>query len=255
MSPYPTKLVFLHMPRSGGTTLRHMLSAAIPPEQICPERFMRLRLWPTEELDRFRLFSGHFTFPGIERIPGEKRVVTVLREPKARIISTWQMWARHTEEYLAENPAPHLRMARESADLGQFLGLPDPAVCDAVANLMARYLAGHFTARPDGRIFEETRVVSDAEVLERAERNLRRCEVIGVTDDLGGFYARLAAAWGLPPAEALPHLNGHDEQRREWDAPREPVLSDEALAWIDAHTRLDRQIYALARQLAGQAPA
>ena len=99
MSQSSPKLVFLHLPRTGGTTLHHLLTAAFPPEQVCPERFMRLRRWPLEELAPFRLFSGHFTISGVDRIPGEKRIATVLRDPRARVISTFQLWRRHRDHH------------------------------------------------------------------------------------------------------------------------------------------------------------
>jgi hypothetical protein len=54
------RLVFRHLPRTGGTTLHHHLSAHFAPDQICPERFSRLERYSESQLEQWRFFSGHF---------------------------------------------------------------------------------------------------------------------------------------------------------------------------------------------------
>jgi hypothetical protein len=249
----PTKLVFMHLPRTGGTTLHRQLTAAFAPAQICPERTPALVAWPAAKMAPYLLFSGHFNSGVIARIPGEKHLLTVLREPRARVVSTWQFWARHQEVWHGEGNLPGLAAARRSPGMAAFLAVRLPEVCDAVNNQMARYLAGQVTAWVDGQFWENRRRVSDAEVLERAEATLRRCAVVGVTEALDDFYARVSARFGLPPQPVLPRLNGRDAQRPEWDPAPEPAMTPEAEALLDELTRLDQPIYALARRLAGQA--
>jgi hypothetical protein len=246
-----TRLVFLHLPRTGGTTLHRQLLAAFPPEQVCPERFPDLYRWPEERLAPYRLFSGHFTTRAVDRIPGDKVRVTVLRDPVARILSTWQFWARHNEAWHATGTYAGPAAARNSPDLATFLATREPEVCDAVNNQMARYLAGQVTARREGGLWENGVRLTDEGVLARAEAQLRSFEFVGLTEELDGLYQRLVPACGLPPCPRLPRLNSRDDQGPILDAVREPELTPEALALLDDLTRLDRPLYALARQLAG----
>lgn len=52
------KLVFFHLPKTGGTTLHDLLVTNFKPEDVCPARqapdMARLR---EEDLERFSLFS------------------------------------------------------------------------------------------------------------------------------------------------------------------------------------------------------
>ena len=60
-----SRLVFMHIPKTGGTSLHEVLVAQFKPGEICPERFNHLREWASSDLAKFRLFSGHFDFDSI----------------------------------------------------------------------------------------------------------------------------------------------------------------------------------------------
>lgn len=90
-----SRLVFMHIPKCGGTTLHTMLASQFPPELVCPERNDTLGDWTINELSAYRLFSGHYDLACCRSIPGEVRMVTVLREPKARLISLYYFWKSH----------------------------------------------------------------------------------------------------------------------------------------------------------------
>lgn len=90
------RLVFLHIPKSAGLTFDAMLRAHFSPDEACPERTANLAFWPQEQLARYRYFSGHETFRNIMRIPGEKQIVTFLREPVDRLVSFYAYLRSHS---------------------------------------------------------------------------------------------------------------------------------------------------------------
>lgn len=89
------RLAFLHVEKCGGTTLHAMLSSQFAPDRICPERHEGLGDWTINELAAFELFSGHFDLSLCRSIPGRVRIVTMLREPKARLLSLYHFWRAH----------------------------------------------------------------------------------------------------------------------------------------------------------------
>jgi hypothetical protein len=84
-----TRVAFLHIPKTGGTSLAHVLESGFTTEEIFPDRFGVGR-HPARYLAGFRLFHGHYSMQDILLIPGRVRVVTVIREPRARLISQYR---------------------------------------------------------------------------------------------------------------------------------------------------------------------
>jgi hypothetical protein len=84
-----TKTIFLHIPKTGGTTIHAALDSYFAPERRCPERFNSLHRYSAGELAGYRVFSGHFSLISCELIPGPKRIFTMLRDPVERLISLY----------------------------------------------------------------------------------------------------------------------------------------------------------------------
>jgi hypothetical protein len=92
-------LLFQHIPKTAGTSVRHALEALYPaPDRmylydrhdldraVDPHRFADL---PLEERARLRLVMGHFPFGLHDAVPGPSRYVTMLRHPVDRVASLY----------------------------------------------------------------------------------------------------------------------------------------------------------------------
>lgn len=244
------KLVFLHLPKTGGTTLHHHFSAAFSEEETCPERFSNLQLIPPETLARYRYFSGHFNYEQVRMIPGPAYVVTVLRDPFERILSTYYFWKRHRPEVVRSHNLAGPAAAR-ATDLLGFLKSTDPAVRDAIENTMARYLAGGVNITAEGTYAFPNGggsvLVTDMEVVHRATGNLMAVDHFGFTSHLAEVYAKVSWEFGMKRVPQLAKLN-----TRESESPTlEPIEPEEVTpairAELDRLTILDRMVYRLAR--------
>jgi hypothetical protein len=248
-------LVLLHVPRTGGTSLHQAFSARFAPEEICPERMNRLETLPAEEVARHRLFSGHHRFEHLALMPAPRLAVTVLREPRARLVSLYRHWRRHWAE-LAEGHEG-LRLA-QALSLREFLRCDHIEVAEAFDNAMARQLAGDCRARAPGRYtpwaWEDMTPVPEEAIVAAACRNLERLDAVGFADALDALHGFVAARMGWTVHGPLPRLNGQDQPAWGVHALPREELPPEAMEEIERMTRLDRQLWEFARARAAGAP-
>ena len=165
-------LIFVHIPKSAGTTLNHVIAWEYSPFQIAlvDGRFPRwgwrhITRWKRTRLARSNVFTGHMPF-GLDRYmaPRAADYITVLRKPVERVIS----------EYF-------YRIGRKSHPL-EDRGIKGFSLRDYVEklpydNVQTKLVAG---GNPDYDFMAGT--CSDA-MLETAKRNLaERFSLVGLTE-------------------------------------------------------------------------
>ncbi len=92
-------LIFLHLPKTGGTALRTSLQQAFDPlasalvypsgdldGTMTREQFAAL---PPDALERLRLVMGHISYGAHRRIPRTCRYASIVREPVERVLSLY----------------------------------------------------------------------------------------------------------------------------------------------------------------------
>lgn len=100
-------LIYIHLPKTGGTTFNHILERQYPApltyaiDGLDPrpsvERFRRL---PADERSRYRCLKGMMSFGLHDSIPGPATYVTILRNPVERFVSLYHFARRATRDYL-----------------------------------------------------------------------------------------------------------------------------------------------------------
>jgi hypothetical protein len=147
---------FLHIPKSAGSSIHAALEAALPLGSLAPQRvdsslfcdfddFELLRpearsqvaACPREvqALARYRAVSGHFSLTTLLRIADASSICTVLREPRARLLSLYMYWRTPgTSDFWAPYPAAD----HAQRPLWEFLS--EPLLAPAIDNQICRML-------------------------------------------------------------------------------------------------------------------
>lgn len=194
------RLVFVHLPKCGGTTLHAMLSAQFEPDRICPERHETLGDWTINELAAYDLFSGHFDVSCCRSIPGRLSLVTMLREPRSRLLSLYHFWRAH-RPHPDRDAYDLLRLAR-SCSIEEFFSHPTVSVHTTIRNAMT----GQLTRSSNKMLLEpQDLILSDpAAALERGWTTLRGFTSFGIMERFEPSRLLLNQALGLDMQPVAP---------------------------------------------------
>jgi hypothetical protein len=233
-------LVFLHISKTAGTTLRRIAWRQYAPYEVFPlddaffpseEAFRRLR---TDLTPRHRLFYGHMAYGLGEHLPMPWAYATFLRDPVARVVSAYR--------YAGGLPGhPNYRAIREGLSLG-----------DYVRSGLVPQLDNGMTRALSGRWYMEFGAVTE-ELLDLALEHLDGLRVVGVTSRFDESLLLLAERFGwrrplwyvrrnvskgqLPvPADALEAI----EEATRFDA----ILFRRATERLDADVRAGGEAFA-----------
>src|SRR5579871_2524947 len=109
-------LIFLHVPKAGGSTLHRILEREYSGRTVRETRFgaeaeAELAGLTVAERNEVALLKGHMHFGLHELFPRPTTYVTFLREPVARIVSHYYYVRSHPDHFL------HQTVVGESLDL------------------------------------------------------------------------------------------------------------------------------------------
>ena len=243
MAPTPTahRLVFLHIPKCGGTSFHNALAASFPPEEHCPERLRFLDRLTQEELERYRFYSGHYFWDQIQRVP-DACTITLLREPRARLLSLYRFFRSHTWQqisYCESIGVDSPRMAKE-LDLADYLQVDDPIARMYTDNAITRHLIGRKHYDSAGRC-----LLPPVAAANLAVENLLSMQAFGVLEHYAESRPALMHATGIALPASLPRDNSVEENIAagllEHVSIPEPDESTESL--IHTATSIDRHVY------------
>ncbi len=243
-------IAFLHLEKTAGIALSQVLTELFHPLQIDddPHRAMPPHMrtpFPPHALvavRRSRLIWGHYDLPALRRADPERLVLTLLREPRSRLLSLYHYW-RSVDASLARGAFGNWNVAAaHDHDLLGFLRLEDPLVRNYTDNFYVRRLTGLYRT-DDGDPVE----ADPHEALRRAELALESLAFAGIVERTDASLARLSRVIGAPLPARLPRLNHGSSNARKSAGlfrgiEREPTTAA-IEAELDRLTRLDRAIY------------
>jgi hypothetical protein len=238
----PARVVFLHIPKTAGTSLHLLLIDRFEENAICPIRNHKLDEMSMEQLQKYRLFSGHYYFDQVERIPEPKILLTMLREPKARLLSLYNYHRSFRWDAIAEPEADSGRricLAKTLSAL-EYFRCADPVVYAVVNNSMARQLIGLKYNLPDGKLR-----ISDDGVLNLALKNLERFAAIGFVDSPNGSLRRFGEVLPIGLPESMPRHNTFESLKSDsrFEQIERSIPTEAVDAELIRHTQIDQRIY------------
>jgi hypothetical protein len=187
-------IIFLHLPKAGGTTLRHVFYDqykylrkgelyTINRTKETPD-FLNL---PQKEKDKIKVLVGHFPFGLHEHLRGDFKYVTFMRDPVDRVISAYYYNKGHQSSDVYEI------IKINNLTLGEYL---DRNIEPWSNNAMTKHFAGCS--------LQEFKEECTQEMFEKAKINvLNHCIAVGLTEkfDESLLVFQSVLNWSLPTYE------------------------------------------------------
>jgi hypothetical protein len=224
-------VLFLHIPKAGGTTLYKILGRNYSRAETLTLRgdqsqIARFKALPDAKRGQYRLIQGHWHFGLHHFIPRPSKYITFLRCPIERVFSFFY-YARTTPDHYL-----YPRLTTDRLDLRTLLARE---MTVELRNHQTRLLAGDEWKDPQ-------RVVTDA-ALEQAKAHLRtHFRVVGLLEEFDASLLLLSRAFGWD----LPLYVKKNVTKKK---PAETSLDAGTRKLIENANSLDIELYEYARSL------
>jgi hypothetical protein len=252
MLPSTRAVFFVHVPKTGGTSLRDLLSARFAPSEVLAfERHdsSDTRREKLGRLDRAAFVHGHVPYALVDHFARRPVVVTILRDPIDRAISAFRYMRLQAPAIADAARAGRVAPARARdyaaaarLSLGEFVRDEPVAAARHLGNLQSGLLS---TPRVTERFEyqDDYAIVVTDDDLTRAKAHLAACDVVALTERLDASLPMLARALGTRPFGAIGTANR--------TAAREPLPPRDAatMAALGDLTHQDRALYTYAQAL------
>ncbi|MBC7636147.1 MAG: sulfotransferase family 2 domain-containing protein [Acetobacteraceae bacterium] len=241
------RLLFLHVPKTAGMSMRTYLMNQYPPEEWFPPTNWAGAMKFPRPLREFRLYSGHYRANFLGKVPAGTRSLVVLRDPVPRLLSALRHLRRdpdfHPDYVLAHGKTlseivrtPEIMANQYNIQTGWLAATIDT---DIVDDFLRDY--------PDADAADVEDPSTDEALFQRACQALERVDFIGFTEDLRPLLAQLSDEMDFHPVVSFPYLN---EGRNDVDAVDRLAKAD--FVRIRRATALDQKLYDFAKNLVEQ---
>lgn len=217
------KLIFLHLPKCGGTTLHSILERLYSSDetftvrvtsntQINTEDFHKL---PESERDRINVLKGHFYFGLHKYMTSPSKYFTFLRDPQERILSYYH--------YVRRRPNHRLRETYGFTDTTSYLEFVSEIDEQDLHNGQTRWICG--------------KDADEAEMLRIAKENIQQhFAFVGILELFDESLILLQEAFELP-------LLYYKAKNQTKGRPDLSTVDEEAREIVEEKNKGDRQLY------------
>jgi Sulfotransferase family len=201
-------LVFLHLQKTGGSSLRNMLLKHFPADRVCPMRDNNLHSYSVAELGQFDFFAGHFDLSSLNHIPRQTtKVVSLFREPISRLISFYRFARAHPPRDEFAND-PTIRLAN-SLSAEEFFERPEMRCMTETYNHYVMALGLSCSWFECNAACPTRELMSDA--LERAKTAIRAMTAVGITEQFAESVEYILRACHVSSEQPIPSIHVTDK--------------------------------------------
>jgi hypothetical protein len=260
-APGTSPRCFLHIPKSAGSSVHSALEAALPPGSLAPQRIDLSTFCDFEDFDLLRpearrrittnarevhalgqypAVSGHFCLPTLLQVAKASSISTVLREPRARLLSLYMYWRMPG---IYDFMAPYSAHEHAQRPLWEFLS--EPLLAPIIDNQICRMLLYGDSRLPKSDFAEPSSMEA---IAADASEQLDTLGFVGVVELGDSLWQGLTRLFGV---ELEPNkLNATEEIGSPTPTAADDVLlTTKVLDLIEQHNVADLLVYehALAR--------
>lgn len=223
MSMQTRPLVFLHLPKTGGVTLRSIIAPFYADDETfaVPDRDAHNTELIPRLVETHAYIHGHINYRCLEPVRDKFDLLTFVREPVSRVISTYHFLREQNPEHATDEETKQLINYARAASLVEFISIEDPAVVQTVCDLQTRTLSG--AAYPDPPSLGKAVAVLDGTIF------------VGAQERFAESVRLMCSTMGWPPTVEPPLLNPSSARRAKPDA--------ELRGRILEMNRLDARLY------------
>lgn len=255
---------FMHLPKTGGTSLRYLLQHAYGASVLFPSaQIYEMPDYSRAEILGYRCFVGHFGRALYSLLPPDHgyATMTVLRDPVERSVSQIKYMERLYEAHPHKVAPANVRGIVAWREFVAGAALPDGRWLDnrqtrglGVDFDLMPYLGPDAPRRGPTILDDYDAAVAAADLgmaTARATEMLQQCAVVGVTERFAETALLLCDYIGVQPPLVWPNLNRAPERVADahFTHRMAGVYAPRVLEHLESITAADRDLYALANAL------
>jgi len=228
-------LVFLHLHKTGGTSLLSLIKQLLPSAKFAPtDRSGNVDLRYLED-PQTKVVAGHITAYDLSSSKRSKAVVTVLREPIERLLSHIYFIKSYTKDHLSSFNRPELNEMKEK-----------PISELIYSNDFYQRFSNYYIKRLDPE-FDHLACSADGREpsFERALNFVKLCRVVGTTNHMVDFARDLLRLTNTRKNIILPTENARSTMQKlsGFERPTTEPIQARDLEYLETILSLDRKLY------------
>jgi hypothetical protein len=193
----PKKILFDHIPKTGGSALHAVFIKWYGSDQTSPQL---KGLWLRDALLKYHninVISGHLRFQPGDMLPQNRLKISIVRDPIDRALSSYFFNRNHVSGTYARD----VELAK-TFEIDKFFFLDDPIVDSGFSNVQVRHFASLCETYDT-----QGESLSDELLLTLARKALEQFDIVGSYSDFEDFVSVVGIEAEVPQWENIPKVN------------------------------------------------